>query len=338
MTTTIVDIAREAGVSRATVSLVLRQSPLVAARTRELVQSTIERLGYQPNRLAASLRSKRSYILGLVVSDLTYPHYARMSVGVEETVEREGYSLIIANSHESVERERRHFENLRRYRADGVFVTPVHLTPAEVEHIRVLAAERYPIVTLYREIPATNTDFCGTDVYGATRQLVGYLADLGHRHIAAICGDLPHSTNPVRLRAWRDEMAARGLDATDTLVVIGKGTRQAGEQSTRDLLSRGQPVTAIVCFNDFLALGALRALHLEGVRVPEEVSVAGMGGFTDLSPPERLLTTMADDYRQIGREAGALLLERIQESGSPSRERRLVPAQLQIGETTAPCR
>lgn len=337
MVTTIHDIARESGVSRATVSLVLRNSPLVAERTRTLVQGTIERLGYQPNRLAASLRSKRSYILGLVVSDLTYPHYAQMAVGVEEEVERAGYSLIIANSHERVEREQRYFENLRRYRADGLIVTPVRPISSEVNHIRSLIEAKYPVVTLYREIPGTAVDHCGTDVYSATRQLVGYLAsELGHRHIAVLSGGLDNSTNPGRLAGWRDEMLSRRLDADDHCVVIGPGNRQGGEQSTWELLSRKRPVTAIVCFNDLLALGALRALHLAGKRVPEDISVAGMGGFTDFSPPHRLLTSMADDYRRIGNEAGALLLKRIDDGPPGTVERILVPARLQLGETTGP--
>lgn len=334
MTATIFDIAREAGVSRATVSLVLRNSPLVAVRTRELVQATIERLGYQPNRLAASLRSKRSFILGLVVSDLTYPHYARMSVGVEEAVEEAGYSLIIANSHDSLERERRHFENLRQYRSDGVIVTPVRPDAAEAEHIRTLAASGFPLVTLYREVTGVDADFCGTDVYTATRQLVAHLVDLGHRRIAAVSGYLPNSTNPTRLKAWRDELTARGIDADEQLVVTGAPRREGGEEAVRTILGRGCGVTAFVCFNDFLALGALRALHLRGARVPEDFSVAGMGGFTDFSPPERLLTTMADDYRKIGREAGEILLRRIVDGHDEKTQRRLVPAVLFPGETT----
>jgi LacI family transcriptional regulator len=341
---TLEDIARDAGVSRSTVSLVLRDSPLVADTTRRRVREAMQRRGYHPNLLAAGLRSKRSGILGLVVSDLTYPHYAHMAVGVEEAVEAAGFSLIVANSHERPERQERHIGALRRYRADGLIITPVQWSKDDVAHLRQLRNVGYPFVTLYRDVPDLGVDHCGTDVYAAARQVVGYLAgQFGHRHIALISGPLRNSTNPARLAGWRDELAARGLPAPEELVTVTDGSREAGESATRALIERRAPVTAIVCVNDFMALGALRALHLAGKRVPDHVSVAGMGGFAEYSSPERLLTTMADDYRAIGRQAGALLLRRLNGNGAAGPdggrpvERRLLPARLRVGETTGPC-
>ena len=121
------------------------------------------------------------------------------------------------------------------------------------------------------------------------------------------------------------------------VVVPGGGeSRARGQEAARLLLAGGRGSTAIVCVNDLLALGVLRALHVAGVRVPAEVSVAGMGGFADLSPPHMLLTTMADDYHQIGREAGRLILERIDGRRTGSPERRIVEARLRRGETTGP--
>lgn len=336
---TILDIAREAGVSRATVSLVLRESPLVAAQTRERVRSTMARLRYRPNRMAASLRSRRSYILGLIVSDLTWPHYAQMAAGIEQAVETAGYSLLVANSHDSAARERRHVDNLGRYSADGGIVAPVLPEPAEVEHLRALAAEGFPLVTLFREVPSLAVDHCGIDVYGVTRRLVAYLArDLGHRRIALVTTALGNSTNPARLNGWRDELVARDLPAGDSLVVRtvpGTPPRVAGERAALDLLTRTPRPTAIVCVNDLLALGALQGLHRARVAVPDEMSVAGMSGFEDLFPPQGALTTVLTDYRRLGAEAGALLLRRI---AIPDLlpERRTLDATLQPGKTTGP--
>lgn len=340
MVATIHDVAREAGVSRGTVSLVLRDSPLVASRTREHVQRTMRRLDYQPNQLAAGLRSKRSNILGLVVSDLTYPHYAQMAVGVEEAVEDAGYSLIVTNSRLDIERERRHVDTLRRYRADGLIVTPQELRADGVTHLRALREEGYPFVCLYREVSGLETDFCGTDVYGATRALVAYLAgDLGHRRIAVLSGRVANTTNAARIEGWRDELSARSLPPPEELIVVDAGVDRPAAEAVGGIIERRVAFTAILCVNDFLALDALRALGQAGKRVPEDVSVAGMGGLLSHPLPEKTLTTMVDNYRGIGRAAGELLLRRIDagRTGAASPvERRVLPAQLRSGETTGP--
>jgi LacI family transcriptional regulator len=331
---TINDIAREAGVSRSTVSLVLRNSPLVAEETRRRVQATIERLGYQPNRLAAGLRSLRSHILGLVVTDLTFPHYARMAVGIEAAVEGAGYSLIVANSHESIERERLHIANLRQYRADGLCITPVQ---QDVAHLVALSREGYPFVCLNREVPGLEADFCGTDGYAGMRTLVAYLCDeLGHRRVAILSGTQRTSTSLTRLVGWRDALLARGLPAPDDLVVVHPADRRGGAAAAEELLRRGVPFTALVCINDLVAVGALETLHRAGRRVPEEISVAGMGGFAEVFPPDRALTTMVEEYSEIGRRAGELLVRRIREGRRGGPERCIVPARLQIGQTTGP--
>ena len=345
MAATIHDVAREAGVSRGTVSLVLRDSPLVASRTRERVEHTMRRLGYQPNQLAAGLRSKRSNILGLVVSDLTYPHYAQMAVGVEEAVEVAGYSLIVTNSRLAVERERRHVDTLRRYRADGLIVTPQELRAEGVPHLRALREDGYPFVCLYREVAGLETDYCGTDVYGAARALVAYLAgDLGHRRIAVLSGRVANTANAARIAGWRDELAARGLPAPAELMVVDAAPGPPAAEAVSGLLDQRVAFTAILCVNDFLALDALGALARAGKRVPQDVSVAGMGGLLAHPLPEKTLTTMVDDYRGIGRAAGELLLQRIERArtgaAAPARpaERRIFPAHLRTGETTGPLR
>ncbi|HEX2037937.1 MAG TPA: LacI family DNA-binding transcriptional regulator, partial [Chloroflexota bacterium] len=321
---TIEDVAREAGVSRSTVSLVLRESPLVAGTTRRQVQAVMSRLGYVPNRLAASLRGVRSFILGLVVTDLTFPHYAQMAVGVEAAVEGAGYSLIVANSHESLERERLHVQNLRRYRADGLLITPVQTA---IDHLQDLCEEGYPCVTLTRRTQGLETDFCGPDGYAGMRELVGYLAGaLGHRRIAILSGTQRTSTSLDRLAGWRAELQARGLPASDSLVVAHAANAAGGEHAAEVLLQRGVPFTAVACVNDLVAVGAMRAFHRAGRAVPQEISVSGMGGFADVSPPDKPLTTVIEDYKEIGRRAGELILRRLDHAAGdrPSTPQRLV--------------
>jgi LacI family transcriptional regulator len=335
MSATINDVARLAGVSRSTVSLVLRGGTRVAEETRVRVREAMERLGYRPSHFAAGLRSRRSQIVGLVVSSLTFPHHAHIALGVEQAIEAHGYSVLVANSRQSVERERDHIDRLRRYHADGVVITPLQIGPHEAQHLVALRAEGFPVVTAYREIPGLAVDFVGVDARASVCQAASHLADLGHRRIAFLVGSDSSPVNRLRVAGWRDALHARGLDADPGLVVSRTAGPYTGESATAALLASGVPFTAVVGANDFFALGALRALYRAGKRVPQDVSVAGIGGFDPAMSPERRLTTVAHDFESIGRRAGELLLRRMTHPRHQEVERQLVPAELRLGETTA---
>jgi LacI family transcriptional regulator len=335
---TINDVAELAGVSRSTVSLVLRGSTRVADDTQTRVREAIRRLGYRPSHFAAGLRSQRSHIVGLVVSSLTFPHHAHIAVGVERAIEEAGYGVLVANSRQDVQRERGHIERLRRYRADGVVITPLQIAPAEAQHLAALRAEGYPVVTAYREIPGLEVDFAGVDARDSVYQAVAHLLDLGHRRIAFLSGEAGNPVHALRVAGWRDALRERGVPADDALLVTGSAsdsTGYTGQTAAEALLARGVTFTALVGANDFFALGALRTLHQVGRRVPQDVSVVGIGGFDPIMSPEKRLTTVAHDFELVGRTAGELLLERMSHPGTPSPERRIVPAHMRPGETTA---
>lgn len=333
---TINDVARLAGVSRATVSLVLRGSRRVAQETQTRVRDAIAQLDYRPSHLASGLRSRRSHIVGLVVSSLTFPHHAHIALGLEQAIESHGLSVLVANSRQDVERERAHIERLRRYQADGVVITPLQVGPSDAQHLLALRAEGFPVVTAYREIPGLAVDFVGVDAADSVRQLVEHLVSLGHRRIAFLAGGESSPTRAVRIAAWRDALQMHGLEP-DPALVVGRTTGPyAGEAATGILLDGGIPFTAVIGANDFFALGALRALHRAGRRVPEDVSIAGIGGFEPLMSPEKRLTTVAHDFEHVGRLAGALLLRRIARPREGGVERHIIPAVLVPGETTAP--
>jgi LacI family transcriptional regulator len=333
---TINDVARLAGVSRATVSLVLRGSSRVAEETEARVQAAIARLNYRPSHLASGLRSRRSHLIGLVVSSLTYPHHARIALGLEQSLEPHGLSVLVANSRQSVERERAHIERLRRYQADGVVITPLQIRPDDARHLLDLRAEGFPMVTAYREIPGLEVDFVGVDTGDSIRQLVDHLAALGHQRIAFLAGGDESPIRAARIAAWHDAMLSCGLEPDPALVVTDALGPYSGEAAIRILLDRHLPFTAVIGSNDFFALGALRALHQAGRLVPHEVSVAGIGGFEPLMSPEKRLTTVVHDFEQVGRLAGELLLRRIAGPRQDQVERHIIPARLLPGETTAP--
>lgn len=335
---TINEVARLAGVSRATVSLVLRGSTRVAEETRVRVQTVMDRLDYRPSHFAAGLRSNRSHIVGLVVSSLTFPHHSHVALGVERAIEGAGYSVLVANSRGDVRRERGHIERLRRYHADGLVITPLQMGPSDAAHLVALRAGGYPVVTAYREIPGLEVDFVGVDTLDSVRQVVAYLAGLGHDRIALLAGDVRSPVRDLRIAGWRVALEAHGLPIDESLLVTGTPERYTGETATAALLARRVSFTALVGTNDFLALGALRTLHRAGWRVPEDVSVAGIGGFDEVMSPEKRLTTVAHDFERIGELAGELLRRRIERPRVTGIERRIVAATLLPGETTAPPR
>jgi LacI family transcriptional regulator len=333
---TINEVAQLAGVSRSTVSLVLRGSGGVAEETRTRVHAVIDRLGYEPSHFASGLRSRESFLVGLVVSSLTFPHHARIALGVEAAIEAAGYSVLVANSRGSSQRERGHVERLRRYHADGLLITPLQVSADEAAHLVALREAGYPVVTAYREIPGLNVDFVGVDARDSVEQAVAHLIALGHERIAFLPGETESPVRATRLAGWRAQLRAHGLSDDDALIVQDVGGPYSGEAATEALLARGVPFTAVVGTNDFYALGALRALYRAGKCVPQDVSVVGIGGFDETMSPERRLTTVAHEFTQVGRLAGELLLERMERPRQRGVERRIVPAALRLGETTAP--
>ena len=148
------------------------------------------------------MRSRRSHIVGLVVSSLTFPHRAHIALGLEQAIEAHGLSVLVANSRQSVERERAHIERLRRCQVDGVVITPLQVGPGEARHLVALRAEGFPIVTAYREIPGLEMDFAGVGAGDSVRQLVHYLVELGHRQIAFFAGSEASPSHAMRIAAW----------------------------------------------------------------------------------------------------------------------------------------
>ena len=345
---TIAQVAREAGVSRSTVSLVLQGSPRVARATQAHVRATIARLGYRPNPMAAGLRTRRSNLVGLMVSDLTFPHHAQIAMGAEDVLERAGRGLVVANSHGSLERERQLIETLRRAHVDGLLVTPLEESAEAFDHLRALRDEQYPLVGVYRELPGFQVDYCGVDVPAATEALVHYLAGtLGHRRIALLLGSPGTVGARWRTEGWRRALAAYGCDAPDELIVHAATDGAGGLAAIAALLERHVAFTAAVCSNDLMAQGVLRGLYRAGLLVPRDVSVAGMGDFGEYISPQQRLTTVGFAYRDIGRTAATLLLDRMSRLASTSGnagqgstavqaepELRLLPPLLQPGETT----
>ena len=332
---TLRDVAARAGVSRATVSLVLRESPLVAAETRARVRAAVDALGYTYNRGAAMLRASRSQTIGLIVTDITNPFFGEMAVGVDSTMDPAGYVSFLVSTGEDLARQDRFLRRMREQGVDGVVLCPAAGTPPEL--IRHLHEWRLPCVQALRHVSARDgeaEDHATADNGFALEQVVEHLVRLGHRRIAYLGAELAHSVSRARRLGFTAAMRRHGLETGLMLKVAV--SRRAGAEAIGALLDGPAPPSAVVCFNDVVALGAMLGLERRGLRAGRDIAVTGVDDLPEAALCEPGLTTVSTLARLVGEEAGRLLLRRIAEPEGPP-EQVILPARLVVrGSCGAP--
>jgi LacI family transcriptional regulator len=328
-------IAEKLEVSTATVSLALRDSPVVADSTKRKVQKVAREMGYIYNRSAASLRTARTNILGVAFHDITNPYFAEMLAAIDQAVRASGRTVLLGTCNENVERQQNVLATLREYRPDGLLVCPVH--GSTEESLRQLAETGIPIVQIAREIEDLQADFVGADDALGTRLAVDHLLALGHREIAFVGGTIHTSTGRTRRRSFRQAMEAVGLPVTDGMLLEGAGNRLTGLAAADTLVAQGKLPTAVVCYNDLVAFGFIHGLHRHGLAAPRDLSVVGCDDVEEASQWVPALTTINNQHAYMGQLAAEMLLERIAAPVAPPRRVVLTP-QLMVRGSTAPPR
>ncbi len=305
---TIVDVAREAGVSVSTVSRVLNDKPDVAQATREAVRAAIRRLGYVANPSARRLAGGRTGIIGLIVPDITSAYTVEIVRGVGEAANQAGYDLVlytILRGHESEERERAWLNMLRRGLMDGLVLV---LPRSSGEDLVALSHEGFPVVLIdHRGIDTDLPSVSATNVEGAT-EATRYLLSLGHRRIGFITGLLRYRAGSDRLEGYRLALTQAGVPFDWTLVVTGDFSRRSGYEGAMALMRLPEPPTAIFASNDVSAFGALDALRDLGLRVPEDVSLVGFDDIPAAAETRPPLTTVRQPLVEMGRRGAELVL------------------------------
>jgi LacI family transcriptional regulator len=330
---TLRDVASAAGVHPATASRALNLGTrlLVSEETARRVSEAAERLGYRPNPVARSLRTRRSHTIGVLIPDLNNPLFPPIVRGLEDRLAEHGYVALLGNTDADMAKEHLIFDQMRARHVDGfVLATATRNSPILAE-----AAEAgLPVVLMNRTAQGYPFSSVAVDNEQGVRAAVGHLAALGHTRIGHIAGPQEISTGAARLRGFLDGMRSHGLAVTDDQIVYAAAyTIEEGLRLGRELLQARDDLTAIVAANDMVAVGCYGALDEAGLRCPDDVSVIG---FNDMPFIDRLrppLSTVRFPHYQLGTEAAALLIERIEAEDSPVKILYLAPELVARGST-----
>jgi LacI family transcriptional regulator len=306
----IVDIAKMANVSPATVSRVINNRPEgVGKKTRERILKIIAEEDYQPNLVARNLVTKKSYIIGLVIPDIENPFYSLLIKGAEEVAIQNGYNVILCNCDSNEEKEAKHLMYLRDSNAAGIIYNNYDKISKGVENI----------------IKSINAPICYPDNINGLGNIrstyllhkkgmydmASYLTGMGHKKFAYISGVKGQQTSELRLEGFLEGLSDNGIRQDKNLLKYNQHTKDGGYRAMRELLNERKDFTCVVCFNDDMAFGAMRLLHERGLKIPDDISITGFDNvtFAELTTPG--LTTMKNPIYDMGKKSTELLIKHI---------------------------
>lgn len=324
---TIRDVAKLAGVAPITVSRVINRSSYVNQKTRKLVEAAIEELGYVPNMLGPSLRFKQTMTLAMVITDITNPFWTTVTRGVEDVAQANGYSTILCNTDESEEKQEQYLQMLLRRRIDGILLVPASNSP---DPIRLIQRQGIPVVVLDRQIPDVEVDIVRADSETGAYQLTQHLLSLGHRQISMLTGPKRTSTAVDRVHGFCRAMNEAGLNVCDSQVLWGAFTQESGYSMAKEALIDTPRPTALFAANNFIAIGAMRALREQGFHVPEDVALVTVDDIPPAFTINPFLTVATQPALEMGHQATRLLLDIIKKETQHQYQQIVLPTEMII--------
>lgn len=326
MTVRIKDLAVRAGVSTATVSRVLANKPPISEAARRRVEQAAAELGYRPNRVARSLRTRRSHIIGVVIPDIQNPFFIGVVRAIQDVAYERSHAVFLCNTDENEAKEQLCVDLFHAERVAGVIVAPVREYDAPC---RLLAESGIPMVVLDRRLADAEVDTVLIDNVAAARALVGHLIGDGHHRIGAVFGNAIVTTGRERREGYVQALIDHGLPFAPELARTGPSDEanreEVGYARTMELLDLDEPPTALFTGTNLLTVGALRAIHERGLRIPEDIALAAFDEIEWMSLVRPALTVVAQPMHDLGRHAVDLLLRRIDDDARPPQEVVLQP-------------
>jgi LacI family transcriptional regulator len=329
---TIVDIAKKLGLSPMTVSRALTGNPEVSDKTRQKVLRCASALGYQPNRWARSLVTRRSSIIGVVIPDISHSFFAEITCGIEEVIEKAGYDILLCHSRGDAEKERAELRMLVGSRVDGLIVASVQPEKSP-EPFANLRETEMPFVLVDRFFPSVEFSSVRVDDRSVGRLATESLLELGHKRIAHIEGP-GLSPGSLRRRGYLDALKASGIVSNKDWIVSGDFGIDSGREAMQRLLAVEPRPTAVFAANDPMAIGAVYACREAGLQVPADISIVGAGNIEGPHHPTPFLTTVDWPREELGRVAAAILLETIKHPEHRDPSMRVFEPRLLIRQST----
>lgn len=329
------DIADDLNVSVVTVSKVLRNQGDISAETRARVLKRAKELNYQPNWVARSLVTRKTYLVGLVVPDLMHSFFAEIAKAITHKLRPSGYKLVIANSEEDPEVESEEVEGLLARRVDGLILASAQ-PPHKVRLFRHIADNKTPFVLIDRSYKGVKAGFVGADHEQIGRLATEHLLEQGCRRIAHLRG--PENAPGIgRCEGYRQALLAHGIPTSEHIIIDGYAPDAPGYSAMRELLSRSPLPDGVCCYNDPFAAGAMKAILEAGLRIPEDIAVTGVGNvhYSDLLRVS--LTTVDQDTPGIGNRAAELLLATIDAGAQAKFPAMLVEPRVIVRDSTRRC-
>ena len=314
---TLQDVADAVGVSRSTVSLVLSNHPRISEETRQRVQDSVDKLGYVYDRRAASLRTKQSFTVGLIITDIKNRFYAELTSGIENTLAEANYIALLGSTTDRMENQERLLATMRELRADGIILCPARGTPPESI---VRFSRQLPTILITRYLAGIDVDYVGIDNELGARRATEHLIERGHRRIAFIGGSNDSSARQDRLRGLISILEKHRIPLDPCLMVTSAVTRNAGYRAIQQVASIANPPTAVLCYNDEVAFGVMLGLRSCGLEPGRDVAVVGFDDVNEASLWNPPLSTVSATPTQMGQQAANLLLKRIEQPDRPTQQ------------------
>lgn len=328
--TTINDVAKRAGVSPVTVSRVLNAAPNVNAATRERVKLAIAELGYVPNVVARSLRSRRTRSLALILPDITNPFWPTVARGVEDAAQQGGYTVLLCNSDENAVKQARYLEVVASQQVDGVIIAPCD---SDASRLAMLRDRGVATVVIDRRIDDWDVDTVRGDSVGGAHVLVRHLIDLGHKQIAVLAGPAGASTSQDRVAGYEAALMHAGQPLDPQLVRYGEFREASGRQMMESVLEERPDITAVFAANNAIALGALEALGACGLRVPQDIALVCFDDLPHASQLFPFLTVAEQPAYEMGLEAARLLLSALEADAPLAPRHVMLPSRLIVRQS-----
>ncbi len=330
---TIHDIARELKISASTVSRALNDNPRISQATKDKIKALALKLGYQPNTIASNLRTQKTHTIGIVVPLINRHFFSAFISGVEDVAFEAGYNVIISQSKDLLEKEKKIVHSLFSNRVDGL-ITSLSMQTNEFDHFQLFTNKNIPLVFFDRVAPDLKANKIVIDDFSCGFKATQHLIDQGYKRIAHLAGPTVLNTYHDRMEGYKEALRKNNLAVEDQLIICNRLTRMDGQQAIQQLLALKNPPDAVFCGNDTSALSMIVYLKSQGIRIPEDFGIVGFSNepFSEVVTPS--ISTLKQPAQEMGAKAAQMLIHEIENKTTQDYQTITLPSELVVRESS----